>query len=173
MASLINRVSAVVAADPRRRTIQDLREELHSPIRDMRLRALVRIRKEIERSGLRNSYFNLAEPLTLDPDSNCRWQATIVIGEFIETQPDRVWRVARALGQSAKADVRVASSTVLLEHLLQHYPTRMASLFERELMSGDRRLASAISFCGNLGKTDSAKRRIQTVIKLAKRSITG
>ena len=154
--------------------MQELKQELRSSIRDKRLLALVRIRQQIERSGLRTSYFSLAEPLTLDPDSTCRWQATIVIGEFIETQPDKVWRVARELGQSPKPDIRVAASTVLLEHLLQYYPARMGALFEEQLRTCNHRLASAISSCGNFGRTSSAKKRIQRVIKLAKqRSNTG
>src|SRR4030095_14183437 len=121
MASVIRRVFDSIASDPQRRTIRYLRNELQHPVRDRRLLALVRIRRQIERYGLRRGYFSLVEPLTLDPDSNCRWQATIVIGEFIESQPDEVWRVARALAQSRKADIRMAASTVLLEHLLEHY----------------------------------------------------
>jgi hypothetical protein len=169
MASLIERIFAIVAADPRWRTIQELKGELESTIRDKRLLALVRIRRQMERSGLRTSYFSLAEHLTLnDPDSTCRWQATIFIGEFIGTQPDRVWCFARAMEQSVKADIRMAAATVLLEHLLQHYPARMGSLFEKELRTENRRLASAISSCGNFGDTNGAKRRIQRVIELAK-----
>jgi len=64
-------------------------------------------------TGVRDSYFALATPLTVDPDSTCRWQATIIVGEFIEKEPDRVWQVARQLGKSSKADIRMASSTVL------------------------------------------------------------
>jgi hypothetical protein len=175
MASLIERIFAIVGADPRWRTIQELKGELESTIRDRRLLALVRIRRQMERRGLRSSYFTLAEHLTVDdPDSTCRWQATIVIGEFIGTQPDRVWGKARVLGQSVKADIRMAASKVLLEHLLEHYPVRMGFLFEKELKTGNRRLASAISSCGNFGDTNGAKRRIQKVIELAKqRSNTG
>jgi len=168
MASLIERAFTIAAADSRRRTMPELKHELQSSVRDKRLLALVRIRQQIERSGLRTGYFSLAEPLTLDPDSTCRWQATIVIGEFIETRPDKVWRVARELGQSTKPDIRMAASTLLLEHLLQYYPARMGALFEEELRACNHRLASAISCCGNFGRTSSAKTRIQQVIKLAK-----
>jgi len=168
MASLISRAFESAAADPRVRTIRDLRSELQGAVRDRRLLALVRVRQQIERNGLRNGYFSLVEPLTFDPDSNCRWQATLVIGEFIETQPDKVWKVARELGRSAKADIRMAAATVLLEHLLEHYPSRMGSLFEKELKLGDRSLASAISFCANFGKTSVAKKQIQRVIAQAK-----
>jgi hypothetical protein len=168
MTSLINRAFESALADPRPRTIRDLRDELQNPVRDRRLLALVRIRRQIERDGVRRGYFSLVEPLTLDPDSNCRWQATIIIGEFIETHPDKVWRVARALGRSAKADIRMAASTVLLEHLLERYPSRMGSLFKKELKRQDHRFASAISSCGNFGKTSAAKREIQRVIDLAK-----
>jgi len=132
-------------------------------MRDMRLRALARIRKQIKTTGLRDRCFELAQRLTIDPDSTCRWQATIIIGEFIETDPDRVWQVARQLGTSAKSDIRMASATVLLEHLLQYHTARMGPLFRAELRLGDPRFAHAVASCWNFGSGRTV-RRIQRVI---------
>lgn len=148
---LLLRIDRLVKSDPRPRTIRQLRRLLSSKSRDSRLLALARIRKQIEKSGLRQGYFNLAQPLTLDSDSNCRWQATIIIGEFIEDDPERVWRVARQLAMSPKADVRAAAATVLLEHLLQYHPKKMIPRFTQELRAGDRRFADAVSSCWNFG----------------------
>ena len=98
--TLLNRIDKLIEADPRPRSIRELRRQLRSTTRDTRLVALTRMRKQIEATGLRKGYFELAKAITMDSDSTCRWQATIIIGEFIETAPDRVWPVARQLGMS-------------------------------------------------------------------------
>jgi hypothetical protein len=168
MSSILSRAYATVARDTRPATLEQLRRDSRSRVRDKRVAAMVRIRKEIDFRGLRNSCFAIAEPLTIDADSTCRWQATIVIGEFIETQPDRVWRVARALGESRKADIRMASTTVLLEHLLEFHPSRMCKQFEEELSVRSNRLAQSIGGCWNFGEDQRAINRIQKVIDAAK-----
>jgi hypothetical protein len=113
--------------------------------------ALVRIRRQIEATGQRKGYFDLATKVTQDRDRTCRWQATIVIGEFIEADPERVWRVAKTLATSPNADIRMAAATVLLEHLLEFHTAEMVPRFRAALRSGDRRFASAVSFCSNFG----------------------
>lgn len=168
MSSLLLRIDRLIDADPKRRSIGELRRQLRSTTRDNRLAALARIRKQIHATGLQDGYFALAKPLTVDPDSTCRWQATIVVGEFIEKEPDRVWQVARQLGKSSKADIRTASSTVLLEHLLQYHTPRMASRFLAELDLGDLRFAKAVASCWNFG-SGPTKRRIQRIIDEAAR----
>jgi hypothetical protein len=162
------RIDRLVDADPKRRSIGELRRQLRSTTRDNRLVALARIRKQIHMTGVRDSDFALAVLLTVDPDSTCRWQATIIVGEFIEKEPGRVWQVARQLGKSSKADIRMASSTVLLEHLLEYHTTRMAPLFLAELALGDRRFAQAVASCSNFGN-GRTKRRIQRIIDEAKK----
>ena len=168
MSLLLLRINRLVDADPKRRSIGELRRQLRSTTRDNRLVALARIRKQIHMTGVRDSYFDLAVPLTVDPDSTCRWQATIVIGEFIDKEPGRVWQVARQLAKSSKADIRMASSTVLLEHLLEYHTTTMAPLFLAELALGDLRFAKAVASCSNFGNRRT-KRRIQRIIDEGKR----
>jgi hypothetical protein len=96
-ARLLTQIDRLLSRDPKPRTISQLRTKLRSKSVRERLTALLRIRKQIEMSGLRRGYFSLVQPLTLDADSTCRWQATIIIGEFIEDDPERVWRAARQL----------------------------------------------------------------------------
>lgn len=163
------RIDRLVEADPRPRTIRQLRTLLGSKSRDTRLSALARIRKQIQNSGLRQGYFHLARPLTLDSDSDCRWQATIIIGEFIEDDPERVWRVARELAMSPKADVRTAAATVLLEHLLQYHPKKMITRFRQELRGGDKRFADALDSCWNFG-SGANEQKIQTLLDEARKT---
>ena len=164
---LLYRIDRLVEADPRPRSIIELRTQLRSKSRDIRLTALARIRKQIETSGLRQGYFNLAQALTLDTDSTCRWQATIIIGEFIEKYPGRVWRVARELGASRNKDIRAAASTVLLEHLLQYHPKKMLKLFREELKQGNSRFARAVAGCWNFGR-GASEQQIEKVLEEAR-----
>ena len=90
-----------------------------------------------------------------------------MIGGFIETDPDRVWPIARALAKSANADIRMASSTVLLEHLLEYHPATMIPRFKAELAAGDRRFRESVASCGNFGNSRT-RSRIQRLIDEAK-----
>lgn len=107
------------------------------------------------------------QPLTVDTDAKCRWQATIIIGEFIEDDPERVWRVARQLAMSTKSDVRAAAATVLLEHLLQYHPKKMLPRFTEELRRGDKRVLDALGACWNFG-SGAHKGRIQKLLDEAR-----
>ena len=166
MADVLQRALQTIDADSRFRTLRELRAELRSPDRDRRVTALRRIRRQIETMGLRPSYFDLARRHVDERDSTCRWQATIVIGEFIETEPDKVWPIALKLAKSANPDIRMASTRVLLEHLLEYHPTTMIPRFKAELATGSRRFKKAVAFCANFGDSRS-RARIQKVIDVA------
>ena len=108
-------------AYPRFVTAAELRRLTANPVALGRLRALWLMRRQIEERGLRAAYLKLARPLIADEDNDCRWQALIVVGEFIETQPEEVWRVVRKYGASPDEDMREAVACVLLEHLLEYH----------------------------------------------------
>ena len=55
-----------------------------------------------------------------DPDNDCRWQALIAVGNWIESGPDAVWEVVCEFGDSEDDDMRAGVGCVLLEHLLDH-----------------------------------------------------
>jgi hypothetical protein len=167
MATILDRAIEKLNIDPRHRSLRELRSELNSRDRDRRVTALMRIRRQIRTTGLRQSYFDLASRHIQERDSTCRWQATIVIGEFIEASPDRVWPIARELAKSANADIRMASATVLLEHLLQYHPAKMIPKFKAEMASGNRRFSSSVASCDNYGKSRT-RARIQKIIDEAR-----
>jgi hypothetical protein len=160
----VQRAFREVEADPRTRSLHELRSELHARDRDRRVRALVRIRRQIETAGLRRGYFALARRHVAEPDSTCRWQATIVIGEYIPSEPAQVWVVAKALAKSSVADVRMACATVLLEHLLEFHPATMIPKCEAEL--ADVRFRKTLGACSNFGR-GGARRRIQRLLERA------
>jgi len=167
MATILERALQRLNVDPRPYTLSALRAELNSRIRDRRVTALMRIRRQIEMKGLRQSYFDLVRGHIQERDSTCRWQATIVIGEFIEKDPEQVWPIALELAKSANPDIRMASTRVLLEHLLEYHPRTMVPRFKAELTNGNRRFKKAVASCGNFGDSRS-RARIQKVIDAAK-----
>lgn len=102
--------------------LSDISKLLESAESDDRLHGLVSMRRWIQEQGIREEFFGLAEPLIRDPNNHCRWQALILIGEFIESKPDRVWAVIEEYAQSHDEDMRMAVATVLLEHLREQHP---------------------------------------------------
>ena len=167
MGTILDRALEAIHADPWHRSLPALRAELNSRNRDRRVTALMRIRYQIEARGLRRGYFELASRHVEEQDSGCRWQATTVIGEFIESSPDLVWPIARELAMSPNADIRMASTTVLLEHLLEYHPSKMIPMFRAELRSGNRRFKGSVAGCSNFGNSRN-RARIQELIDEAR-----
>jgi len=98
---------------------------------DDRLLALVLMRRECDAGTIDPQFLKLATDLLPDPDNDIRWQAAVVIGEFIDSEPDRVWDVIVAHADSADVDLRTAVATVLLEHLLNRHGARFRPLVDQ------------------------------------------
>src|SRR5437867_3162757 len=60
---------------------------------DDRLFALVLIRGDCDAGHVDPEFLRRATDLLPEQDNDVRWQAEIVIGEFIDVSPDRVWDV--------------------------------------------------------------------------------
>lgn len=104
----------------RRCTLVELQQGCASRAAKVRLRSLLTVRRQIHAGGLRQGYFHLAKRCVDDIDNNCRWQALIIIGEFIEICPDAVWQIVEEYGSHKDHDMRMGAATVLLEHLVEH-----------------------------------------------------
>ena len=164
---LLVRMFRRAEADKRAPTVDALRRQLRSADRDTRLLALVRMRHQIARGRLRKAFREMAAGLVEDRNTFCRWQATIIVGEFIHSSPQRVWAVARRLAYSPNADIRMAATTVLLEHLLEYQSQLMIPVFMAELDHGHRRFADAVGGCANFAESPH-KRQAQVVINRAR-----
>jgi hypothetical protein len=81
-----------------------------------------------------------------------RWQAIIRVGEFVETQPEAVWKFAHRWGRHTQADLRMAIATCLLEHLLEHH---FEMLFPRvrQAVIESPRFASTFNSCWSFGQS--------------------
>src|ERR1041385_3726257 len=67
---------------------------------DERLLTLALVRRQIGAGEPPEPYLSIARKLVTDPDNDCRWQALIVVGEAIATNPDSVWEVIAEYGSS-------------------------------------------------------------------------
>lgn len=113
---------------------------------DTRLLAILVMQNQICRRRLMKGYLDLAASLIPDTDNTCRWQAMIVVGEYIKSQPERVWRIVEAYGAHRSADMRAAVATVLLEHLIDENPSRYRPRAEA-LAARSNRFAETLRTC--------------------------
>jgi len=98
-----------------------------------------------------------------------RWQAIIAVGEFIESEPEAVWRFVRRWGTHPNQDLRAAIATCLLEHL----PERKFDLvFPRvdRLTRSNKRFADTLSLCWKLGQAERPRNaaRLDRLLKTGK-----
>jgi len=56
-----------------------------------------------------------------EDEQDPRWQAIIVIGEFVEKEPEAIWPFVLRWGSHEDEDLRAAIATLLLEHLLEYH----------------------------------------------------
>jgi hypothetical protein len=93
-----------------------------------------------------------------------RWQAIIAVEEFIESEPEAVWRFIRRWGGHPQEDLRDAVATCLLEHLLEHHFTAYFPQVE-ELALGDALFGDTFLRCWQFGQSAEADhaRRFQAL----------
>ncbi len=127
--------------------IPKLAEMCRSRSADRRLLALMLMRRQMERRGPIRGYLPMAKRLIVDANNNCRWQALIVIGEFIRGTPEVVWPIVLRCGSSADDDMRTGVACVLLEDLLEHHRSKFERLVTRHIQDGNEMLADTLARC--------------------------
>jgi hypothetical protein len=82
-----------------------------------------------------------------------RWQAIILVEEFIESNPEEIWTFTSKWGQHEDEDLRMAIATCLLEHLLEHH---FAQIFPKveSLAHRSARFAKTFSYCAKFGQSE-------------------
>ena len=58
----------------------------------------------------------------VDRGEDPRWQAIIDVGEYLESEPERIWSFVEELHDTRDEDLRAALATCLLEHLIADHP---------------------------------------------------
>ena len=130
---------------------------LNSTEANQRLYGLVLIRKQIKDGDFSNSYLELAIKRIEDSDNNCRWQSIIIVGEFIEKMPEKVWDVILKYGNSQDEDMRNAIATILLEHLFEFDFNQYFAKLKNEIRNGNVQLIDTLKGCSTFGVSDYQK----------------
>jgi hypothetical protein len=134
-----------------------------------RLLALALMRREIAKGASAIEFLPLARTLVEDPDSDCRWQALIVIGECLTTNPEEVWQVIRAHGGSEDQDLRMGVATLLLEQLLEDHFDEYFAKVRQEMLRGSARFADTVASCWFDGCQGPRYHRVQMLLRNAAR----
>ena len=92
-----------------------------------------------------------------DGEIDDRWQAIIAVAEFIETEPEAVWSFAKKWGAHPDDDLRMAISTCVLEHLLEHHFDVFISQVE-EAAKADPLFAKMLTNCSKFGQSEEPTR---------------
>jgi hypothetical protein len=150
----LKRIWNAAARRDRRAPLGELRGLLGSRRPAHRLLGLVLMRQQLATGTGARSYLRLARPLVADRDNTCRWQALIVVAEFIAAEPEAVWRVVQRYGRVADADLRAGISSVLLEHLLDQHARRFIPRVRAELQRGNAAFADTVARCWSFGRRD-------------------
>lgn len=85
-----------------------------------------------------------------------RWQATIALGEFAESDPEHIWPLVLKHGSRRHVDARMAIATCVLEHLLEHH---FDAFFSRiaDAARDNRWFANTTSSCWLMGQSKLPK----------------
>jgi hypothetical protein len=121
-----------------------------------RLLALLLMREQLL-EGKPEAYLGMARGAVEDTDNNCRWQALIVVSEFIPYNAEAVWRVAARYAESRSKDMRTAVTVLLLEELLVHdFETYFPRMVKR-IEAGSRYMRSLLPGCWGLTRRQEAR----------------
>jgi hypothetical protein len=86
-------------------------------------------------------------------ETDPRWQAIIVVEEFIRSDPEPIWPFIVRWGSSLDEDLRTAVATCLLEDLLKfHFECFFPRL--EEAVQSNALLADTFSRCWKLGQAE-------------------
>src|SRR5829696_8189359 len=88
----------------------------------------------------------------VDGGSDPRWQAIIRVGEYIESNPESVWRFVRRWDGHPQEDLRDAIATCLLEHLLEYHFETYFPQVEQAALS-DPMFGDMFQRCWTFGQT--------------------
>jgi len=115
-------------------------------------------------------YFELARSLIGDADNDCRWQAIIVVGEFLQENPEAVWQVICEYGISEDFDMRVAIAIVLLEHLLEDHFDIYFPRVKKKIEGGLILMADTLSRCSPFGEAKARWHEVESLVDRFPRS---
>lgn len=137
---------------------------IQSKIPAERKQGLSAIRKIIENQDIPSTeYFKVVKPLLDDRDNDCKWQAFIVMGSYMETMPEETWEIILRYGSGTDYDTRSAVATVMLEHYFELNPHLFDAKFreyKRLIKNGNKNLLDTLNGCRSEWGSDANKTRV-------------
>ena len=105
-------------------------------------------------------------------ESDPRWQAIILVEEYVLTEPDAVWEFVQAWGGHPQEDLRTAIAVLLLEDLMEcHFQLVFPRVEERVL--GDPLFADTFLRAWKLGQAEESANsaRYDELVELARERV--
>ena len=118
---------------------------------------VTKIRQRIEEGELVEEFYDHAVELLYDTDPIVRWQAAIVLSEFIPTKADAVLDVVLKSAGLFDEDFQQGAGTVLLEHLLEHNFDNVMNRIRQRVDVGDRQILGVLECCWPFGEEATKK----------------
>jgi hypothetical protein len=144
-----------------------LSELARSSRAEERQRSLRVMRERIEAGEPPWDYLELGRRLVGDADNDCRWQALVVVGESVESNPEAVWQVVLEHGVSEDEDMRTGVATMLLEHLLEHHFDLIFPRLKERIETGSVLLADTLARCWPFGQAVARWAEAEALVELA------
>jgi len=155
---------------PRHKSVAAILELSKSPSVADRAAALQLMRSQLL-NGKPKAYLDIARKLVNVRSSRIRWQAVIVVGEFIDTEPEKVWNTLLANVSTNSSDLASALATVLLEHMLEKQYSFTVRRLRSELRSGNWRWARLLEECWLFGSAVRHRKEIERLTMDFKRAV--
>ena len=133
-----------VRRETKRIPLAKLRAMTASANADRRLLAIMLMQKQTSHRKI-EPYLTIGREMIEDADNDCRWQALILVGEYIQTKPKLVWETVKRYGISDDDDLRAGVACVLLEHLMEHHPRYRPQA--KRISSKSKQFADTLSTC--------------------------
>lgn len=162
---LLNEVWEQVHANTTPLDFQEIVVLTTSPDKEKRLFALLSMQELMDAGNSPSVYFEMAHTMMRDPDNTCRWQALIVIGHFLEDNPDAVWQVVREFGGSGDEDMRAGVACVLLEALLEAHFEDYFPKVRKWILLGPVTVAETLDMCWFDGCQGNRYKRVQNLLR--------
>jgi hypothetical protein len=81
-----------------------------------------------------------------------RWQSFLLMGSFIENNPELIWPIVEKWGCVKNRDIRVGIGVCILEHLLEHHFSEYFPKVQSTIEEGNIRFIYTLAACYNLAK---------------------
>jgi hypothetical protein len=104
--------------------------------------------------GNRLFIFDMCDRLIPDRSSYVRWGSLAILGEYVETHPDRLWPLVLKWGSVKNYRIREGVACCVLEHILEHHFNTFFPRAVEYVERGHRRFAYTLAYCAKFGQAE-------------------